>query len=505
MNEHDVIALAEQLRDSMRAAMADLMDQSMSQDSWKKCSKIFEELSHSVASGQVRSASEYVRLAEEAQAVGVGTRLKTKSPAEELAVYLGVSKAEINRRLSIADAMRDRLNEHNESLGAKYPVVADLFMHGGTSIQVASTMVKELDKAQVVADANPAVNTEVTLERMESSLVNANKTGGSPLVHSVAKKWLNQLNTKDVKPSEELKRELQGLHFTGMKYGLHHGVFYFDDEQWAILLAGCTYEANPRVKAGTGSHADSGAGSGTVAGADGGTGALLNAAGSLLFEGGALTVDGAEQTAPEELLDRRSRNQKLGDGLIRSLKNVLGSNKLPVNGGYRPQVIVAIDHETLAGQVADSKTFLSHSAQAGDIDPSVIRRLACEANILPAVFNGEGRVLDVGAPQRLFTPEQRKILYARDLGCTAPGCQTPADGCEAHHVKEWSQGGPTTIDNGALVCHYHHKLIHETDWKIDIRSGVPYWVPPKSVDVNQKPIRNPYFHYGRGSLGVERN
>jgi hypothetical protein len=179
---------------------------------------------------------------------------------------------------------------------------------------------------------------------------------------------------------------------------------------------------------------------------------------------------------------------------MRTIQAGLSTNKLPQNGGLRPQVMVTIDAETLQGRIASHKTFQSHSAQVGPIDPGLIRRIASNADLLPLVLNGQGTVLDVGAPQRLFTTEQRKILYARDLGCSAPGCTVPADGCEAHHVQEWSKDGPTTIENGVLVCHFHHKLVHDTPWKIDTSRGVPYWIPPKAVDPNQKPRRNYHFH-----------
>ena len=41
-----------------------------------------------------------------------------------------------------------------------------------------------------------------------------------------------------------------------------------------------------------------------------------------------------------------------------------------------------------------------------------------------------------------------------------PGCTTPPSLCEAHHVTWWSRGGPTTLDNLALLCHRHHTQIH---------------------------------------------
>ncbi|MBB5513365.1 hypothetical protein HD598_002052 [Neomicrococcus aestuarii] len=439
---------------------------------------MIEQLSHQIARGQVRAAEAFVDAATREAATGSGNRLRSKNPEEELAAHLGVSKAEIRRRLSVAEGLRDRLDEYGESLGAKLPLVADVFMNGNMSLLAASTMVREISKAETIASATEGVDADATREGMEAALVGANRTGGCPLVSTVAKNWLNRLNTNNVTATDELKRQFQGLHLLGRKYGLNHGEFYFDDEQWAVIAAGSTFEANPRVK--------------TTASTD----ASTSDANEVEAAGSCLDANGDVHEVPVVLKDSRTRAQKLADGLVRSVRAGLESKKLPVNGGLRPQVMVAIDLETLQGRVAADEKYLSHSAQLGPVDPSMIRKIACDAQILPVVLNGEGRVLDVGEPQRLFTQEQRKILYARDLGCTAPGCTVPADGCEAHHVKEWSQGGPTTIDNGALVCHYHHQLVHETDWRINISSGVPYWVPPKAVDPNQIPLRNHYFRHG---------
>jgi hypothetical protein len=94
----------------------------------------------------------------------------------------------------------------------------------------------------------------------------------------------------------------------------------------------------------------------------------------------------------------------------------------------------------------------------------------------------------------LFSPDQRKILYARDRGCTFPGCEKTLDRCQAHHVHEYSRGGLTTLENAALVCSYHHHLVHETDWTIHLVNGVPFWKPPVSVDAKQPLIRNVFHH-----------
>ncbi len=95
------------------------------------------------------------------------------------------------------------------------------------------------------------------------------------------------------------------------------------------------------------------------------------------------------------------------------------------------------------------------------LSAATVRRLACDAEIIPTVLNGKGRVIDVGRRTRRVSEALRCVLIARDGGCVWPGCDTPPSRCDAHHVKHWADGGPTNADNLALLCHRHHILLHE--------------------------------------------
>ncbi|WP_331460318.1 MULTISPECIES: hypothetical protein [unclassified Arthrobacter] len=58
----------------------------------------------------------------------------------------------------------------------------------------------------------------------------------------------------------------------------------------------------------------------------------------------------------------------------------------------------------------------------------------------------------------------------------------------------WEQGGGTGIDNGVLLCSFHHHLIHQGNWQVSMRAGIPWFLPPHYVDPNRRPLRNVYFH-----------
>lgn len=82
--------------------------------------------------------------------------------------------------------------------------------------------------------------------------------------------------------------------------------------------------------------------------------------------------------------------------------------------------------------------------------PATVRRLACDADLIPAVLNTESVPLDFGRAKRLVQPHQRKALIARDKCCAYPGCTMPARWADAHHIKTWKEGGTTDLDKKVL-------------------------------------------------------
>ena len=101
------------------------------------------------------------------------------------------------------------------------------------------------------------------------------------------------------------------------------------------------------------------------------------------------------------------------------------------------------------------------STQGGSlIAPETVRRLACDANVIPTVLGSRGEILDLGRSTRLATPGQLATLCLRDGGCSFPGCTTPAHWCDAHHLIHWADGGRSDLSNLALLCGRHHSVVH---------------------------------------------
>ena len=79
--------------------------------------------------------------------------------------------------------------------------------------------------------------------------------------------------------------------------------------------------------------------------------------------------------------------------------------------------------------------------------------------MVPAVVNSlAGRL---GRQTRIATADRRIICYARDGGCTRPGCLAPGYHSEVHHSPDSSPDGRTDADCLFFACPPDHKLVSE--------------------------------------------
>ncbi|MEU7850883.1 DUF222 domain-containing protein [Micromonospora parva] len=192
--------------------------------------------------------------------------------------------------------------------------------------------------------------------------------------------------------------------------------------------------------------------------------------------------------APTGEQDDRSPGQRRADALGEICRLALRTGQLPDNGGDRPQLVVTVALEELVNGVR------AGTLETGThLTPGAVRRLACDAGVLPVVLDGNSQVLDVGRQRRLFTGPLRRALVLRDGGCAFPGCDRPPRWCDGHHIRHWVDGGVTTLGNAVLLCGYHHRLIHRGDWAVRLAAdGRPEFLPPSWLDPLRTPRRNHY-------------
>jgi Domain of unknown function (DUF222)/HNH endonuclease len=205
---------------------------------------------------------------------------------------------------------------------------------------------------------------------------------------------------------------------------------------------------------------------------------------------------------PTNAADDRSGGQRRADALAELARRALEGGRLPKSGGVRPQLLVAVDLASLLGPGGLGGEVGGAVDGVWPLDPEACRRLACDGavtrvvvsrhpthhplqdglgsedgglaahlqaamRLLPVTLGGAPTMpLEVGRATRVVTAAERAALVVRDGGCVVPGCDRPPAWCEAHHLVPWLAGGPTDLDNLALVCRAHHRAVHEGGWRL---------------------------------------
>ena len=186
--------------------------------------------------------------------------------------------------------------------------------------------------------------------------------------------------------------------------------------------------------------------------------------------------------------DPRSTEQLASDvffGLITAGADV---NPAELLGRGAPAVRVTITERDLTARAGHGRLQGSQLPVAIE----TVERLACTQGTIPVTFTSHGQPLDVGREQRLHTPRQRIGITERDGGCLWTGCERPPSWCEVHHVEHWARDhGPTTVENGLLLCKHHHLLLHDHHWEIERRGPdrAEYWLIPPPGHPDPTPRR----------------
>jgi hypothetical protein len=191
-------------------------------------------------------------------------------------------------------------------------------------------------------------------------------------------------------------------------------------------------------------------------------------------------------SAPRDADDLRTGAERRVQA-VEDLADSVLEHGLPSDKGFRPQMTVHADADTLDDALSDD---LQESAAPGEpatlagygqIGPMLLSLIACNADVTPVLTHRQpamdgsrlsnqpggrrvprtqSQVLNVGRTQRFATRKQRIAVLARQEGvCAAPGCSHTH--LEIHHVLWWhDHGGPTDLDLMVGLCRRCHHLVH---------------------------------------------
>jgi hypothetical protein len=214
--------------------------------------------------------------------------------------------------------------------------------------------------------------------------------------------------------------------------------------------------------------------------------------------------------------ETRSFAQQQADALVLVAETALHHGIDPGTPAERYQVVVHVDAEVLADAEAPGQSVIEGGAR-GSAETS--QRIACDAGRVEMRHDADGVVVEVGPRTRTVPTALRRALAFRDHGCRFPGCDLPFG--QAHHIKHWAQGGPTTLSNLVLLCRRHHRAVHEEGFQVEWRDDgrlefrwpdgdvlPPVPPPPKApgdARGSHSEYRGRYHHspaYGHAELGT---
>ncbi len=354
-----------------------------------------------------------------------------------LARQLRIGTREARRRTALGLRVRAGLSITGEVIPSRWAHVAAALEAGAIGV----------DAARVIVDALGAVARRAGREQLEvaeAALVESAETLSPDLLRVQAEVWQAVLDPDGTKPAEDAAHRNRSL-----KIG----------REGPDGITTTVLKTEPEITA------------------------LLKAAIASHRRGVQWTRQPAEDCADdcewhEADGDQRSKPQFDHDTLVDILKAGLRAEADSASStAAEPEVIV---HVTAADLQTGRGCGWADGA-SGRISIPTVQRLQCAGSTRVVVTGDGGEPLYLGTKQRLFSRAQKRALAARDGGCAWPGCTAPVAWTEGHHIK-WVRrdGGTTDIDNGVLLCSYHHHLIHSTDqWEIRLHNRAPHLVPKR--------------------------
>lgn len=202
---------------------------------------------------------------------------------------------------------------------------------------------------------------------------------------------------------------------------------------------------------------------------------LVRIDGLLDTEGGAIVRNALNARMMPEKDDDRTAGQRRADALVDMCRPSARSKS---EDATAPRVLLVI--RASADTLAKTASAPAGEIEGGGTIPAeTVRRLACDTAISRFVSSGELQG-EISHASRTIQPATRRALAARDQHCVFSGCDRRPAWCDGHHLWFWADGGPTTLDNLALLCRPHHRKVHEGGWTLARKNGRFVASPPSA-------------------------
>jgi hypothetical protein len=354
------------------------------------------------------------------------------------------SQSEASRRVRLGRATTEQLSITGEILPAPFEHVAAAVRSGELGMDAAAAIIRHLTDAS--RSASPSA-----VRKAEAHLVQQAATLSATLVALQAQQLCAALDPDGVQPREEQLRQQRRFRLGREVDGLTPFSGLADPANAGLLRAALSERTAPSRRP--------------------------------RFVDPADLVCPDDPDMPLDAFDQRTREQRAFDivfGLltagIRADNDTVGS----LHGTATVNVVVS------ARELLDGTGAAWIDDILSPVSTSTTREIICDGGVRLQLQGDRGETLWEGRRERYFTAAQRRALAVRDGGCVGPGCSAPPSWCHAHHVIEWEHGGRTDIDNGALLCAFHHHQLHAGGFRLRMSHGMPELLAPPWADREQR-------------------
>ncbi|MBF4459596.1 HNH endonuclease signature motif containing protein [Pseudoclavibacter sp. VKM Ac-2867] len=400
--------------------------------------------------------------------------------AELLQQLLGVPYAEAGSLVRVAETTRAPVSLTGEHLGPAHPAVATALAAAQITLGQASAIVQGLKPVNGRAE-------RAHLDAAETELVDSAR-GVNPedlapatpeLLRVQAAQWVAFLDPDGAEPLAERVARKRGFWMRERSDGTVTGRFVATPEQGELLRKVCETVTSPRRKVafeeappiGNAHAPDAAVASREVAPDEPGN----PRAGAAARGAEGLDAADVDVSHPDERIpDQRTPAQQRMDAVELVFARFAEAPDAPRAGGEAPTVVITTTDAGLNGK-ASRPADVPHLERTGTpVPPSLVAKTLCDGFVQVALLGSNGEPLRLGRRQRLYSRAQRRALASRDGGCITPGCWKPPGMCEAHHTTPWVEGGLTNVDEGVLLCSFHHHLAHKNQLEV-VRDRAGRW------------------------------
>ncbi len=378
-------------------------------------------------------------------------RLGYASPAMAVASIAVIAERSARARLAVANAVSVDHSISGAPLPARHPVVGEALDTGEIGLDAATLVVGELASIGARAPAEVLAAAEAVMVRLASGI----SPTGEAMVATVSVDYLAgeiRQVTAAADPDGARPREERAIRRRDFRLGTPDadGLVSANGRllpELGSLLAGLleAHRRSPRF-------VDAGAGSGAGAGA------------------GLLSADDVPSGT-----DTRTSGQRRHDALAEILMAAAAAEGAPRLDGQPVTVLVTVTAADLANQDGlDADAIGTLAGSPFPVSRRSIERFIDAGGYRVVTIDDNGAVRAISSPQRCFTPMHRLGMAARDgLRCSTPGCTSPHFTLQAHHVIPDRDDGPTALDNGILLCYWHHQIVDTGPWQYRMVEGMP--------------------------------